>query len=77
MKDPEIKTKIVHSQSNSAWNIIGNDLGKKYKISRVPYLSTNDEEVTKRERAEAYQHAEFIKWCFNNSAKILTLLETK
>jgi len=67
MKNPKIKTKVVHSLSNSAWNVIGTTLGAKYKIARVPYLAHEDKEIRKRECAEALQHAEFISHCFNNS----------
>lgn len=71
IKDPNIKTRIVHSQSKSAWNVIGDVLGGKYKIARVPYLVSNDEIFNERNRLEALQHAQFISYCFNNSNKIL------
>ena len=38
-----VKTKVVHSQTKSAWNVIGTDLGGKYKIARVPYVTIDDE----------------------------------
>ena len=60
-----IKTKVVHSQSKSAWNVIGTTLGAKYKIARVPYV-----EGINRERKEALEHAEFLSWCLNNADKI-------
>lgn len=69
------KTKIVHSQSKNAWNIVGTSLGAKYKIARVPYLTAeNDEVFTKREKKEAREHAIFISACFNNSEKILKII---
>lgn len=37
-----MKTKVVHSQSKTAWNIVGEELGKKYKIARVPYIKIED-----------------------------------
>lgn len=71
MQDPNIKTKVVHSEKNSAWNVIGTSLNGKYKIARCPYVTSNEIVVTARERDEARLHAEFISWCFNNSSKIL------
>ena len=71
MQDPNIKTRIVHSEKNSAWNVFGTSLDGKYKVVRCPYVVSNDEESTARERAEALLHAQFISWCFNNSSKIL------
>lgn len=70
MKDPNIKTKVVHSQTKTAWNVIGTKLGGKYKIARVPYLVTGNEGISSRERKEALELAEFIAYCFNNSASI-------
>lgn len=70
MKDPKIKTRVVHSQTKSAWNIIGEKLGGKYKIARVPYVCINDQYVTDKNRVEAFEHAEFISYCFNHSDAI-------
>lgn len=74
MEDPKIKTKVVHSQSQKAWNVIGCNLGDKYKIARIPYYFTNNEIINTREKAEALLHAEFISRCFNNSSKIINLI---
>lgn len=71
MKNPNIKTKVVHSKTKSAWNIIGTTLGRKYKIARVPYLTLDDEKTTDTHRIEARQHAEFISYCFNHSDEII------
>jgi len=71
MKNPNIQTEVKHSQSNSAWNVIGTTPGKKYKICRVPYLVCDNLEITKENRVEALRHANFISWCFNNSKTIL------
>lgn len=73
MKDPEIKTKVLHSRTKSAWNVTGVTLGGKYKIAVVPYLVANDEKVNERNRVEAFEHAEFISMCFNNSNQIVGL----
>jgi hypothetical protein len=70
MKVPNIKTKVVHSKSESAWNIIGTTLGAKYKIARVPYVAVSDPEVTDLNRNEALEHAEYISYCFNHSDMI-------
>lgn len=70
--DPEIETVVVHSQTKSAWNIVGKTLGGKHKIARVPYLCIGDEYADDRSRIEALEHAKFISYCFNNSDDILT-----
>ncbi len=70
MKNPKIKTSVVHSQTKSAWNIIGETFGGKYKIARVPYIVCYEEEISNRNRKEAFEHAEFISYCFNSSDKI-------
>lgn len=72
MKDPNQKTKVVHSMTKPAWNVIGDVCGDKYKIARVPYnVHPSDEEISTRWRKEAYEHAEFISYCFNNSKEII------
>ena len=53
MKNPNIETQVVHSQSKSAWNVIGTRLGGKYKIARVPYGCCDHEGITDRNREEA------------------------
>lgn len=75
MKNPRIKTKVVHSQSKSAWNIIGDRIGEKYKIARIPYEITLVDNLDHKNRKDAFEHAEFISWCFNNSDKILNDLK--
>lgn len=30
--------KVKHSESKDAWNIIGTNLGGRYKVARLPYL---------------------------------------
>lgn len=78
--NPKIKTKVVHSLSKSAWNVIGEyPLGGKYKIARVPYLCIDNEKITDVNRAEALNHATFISYCFNHSDVIcdITGLENK
>ena len=66
MTKPNIKTKVVHSESKTAWNIIGTELGSKYKIARVPYIEIKDSKMlTQMQKDEAFKHAEFISFCFN------------
>ncbi|REC56994.1 hypothetical protein DRF62_02210 [Chryseobacterium piscium] len=60
-----MKTIVKHSKSKSAWNVIGTELGGKYKIAVVPYIQTEDEITQTKEKNEALEHAEFISKCFN------------
>lgn len=72
MENPNIKTKIKHSEKKSAWNVIGTKLGGKYKIARVPYVKVEDSTfITECNSLEAKKHAEWISFCFNNSGNIL------
>lgn len=71
MKDPKIKTRVVHSQSKPAWNVVSVTLGAKYKIARVPYIVSESMEAMDAAREEAYNHAVFISYCFNNSSRII------
>jgi hypothetical protein len=72
MENPRINVEVKHSESKTAFNVVGTDVGKKYKIARVPYLqiSTN-KTLNERAKKEARKHAEFIAFCFNNSDKII------
>jgi hypothetical protein len=62
-----MKTKVVHSQSKPAWNVVGDQLGEKYKICRCPYILCGNEILDTREKAEALKHAEFISKMFNQN----------
>ena len=72
----QVKCKVVHSRTKAAWNVINDgDLGKKYKIARVPYevSGKSDEASVKldaRERQEAYEIAEYIAKCVSNKDAI-------
>lgn len=68
MHNPNLKTEVKHSTSKSAWNIVGTELGKKYKIATVPYGIDESEKLTSKYRKEAFEHAEFISYCFNNAS---------
>ena len=64
-----IKTRVVHSESKSAWNVIGT-LGGKYKIARCPYEGTRGStKLAERNRKEAFEIATFISNAFNNTNK--------
>lgn len=76
MENPNIKTKVVHSESKTAWNVIGTRIPGKFKIARVPYDICGNEIIDTRIKAEALHHAEFISFCFNNSEKILFSLNS-
>lgn len=80
MKNPKIKTRVVHSQTKAAWNVVGESLGGKYKIARIPYILCNAGKIETLNRLEAFKHAEFISYCFNNSDRIFeafNLTDTK
>ena len=72
MKNHKIKTKVVHSRRNAAWNVVSIVLGTKYKIARVPYPQAENQNES---RQEAFEHAVFISFCFNNSEKICNMLK--
>lgn len=74
MENPNIKTKVVHSNSKTAWNVIGTKVGGKYKIAVVPYVVCGNEIIDTKEKAEALLHAEYISRCFNKSDDISRLL---
>jgi hypothetical protein len=60
-----IETKVIHSQSKSAWNVVGTVWGGKYKICRVPYVTCGNEITDTKEKSEALAHAMFISHSFN------------
>lgn len=65
-----IKTKVVHSQTKPAWNVVGTSIPGKYKIARCPYQVIEDSEnLDTREWKEAFEHATFISDCFNKNSK--------
>ena len=65
MSKKNIETKVAHSESKPAWNVVGTKLGGKHKIARVPYVPSLDEEIYPPDKAVAKKHAEFISFCFN------------
>jgi len=64
-------TKVKHSESKPAWNVIGTTLGGKHKIARVPYvvIMDDDEKVRKvfneYEKQQAHKIARFISRALN------------
>ena len=61
-----INTTVKHSLTKDAWNVVGTDLGKKYKIARVPYFVVEGNDIlTTMNKNEALEHALFISNCFN------------
>jgi hypothetical protein len=55
------KVKVVHSQTKSAWNIIGTTIGMHYKYARIPYYSDDKfPEITSEYRKTAYDLAASI-----------------
>lgn len=71
-----IKTKVVHSLTKPAWNIVGDKLGGRYKIARVPYIAVEDPSVNAFNKQEALEHANFISQCFNNADKLASGIAT-
>ena len=75
MENLKIKTKVVHSQSKDSWNVVGDDLGEKYKIARIPYSTIENSEIlTTKNKHEALLHAQFISQCFNKFERIVDAL---
>ena len=62
------KTKVVHSISKDAWNVVGTELGGKHKIARCPYVVDEEfDSISANNKQEAKEHAEFISECFNSA----------
>jgi len=67
MINPKQKSKVVHSQSKAAWNVVSTTLGLKFKIARVPYFHES-------EKDEALRYAKFISKCINRSEEIIKIM---
>jgi len=62
----------VHSQSKTAWNVIGDMPGCKYKIARCQYhvLDNNENDILSvKNKHEALEHAQFISMAFNQACQ--------
>jgi len=55
-----METKVVHSQSKNAWNVVNTELGGKYKIARIPYSQTDDDVLNTIWKYEALEIAVHI-----------------
>jgi len=62
------RCKVVHSESKNAWNIVGTELGGKFKIAQCPYPHSDNDEAAQSAKDEAKEHANFIARCFNGDA---------
>lgn len=51
---------VQHSISKTAWNVVGQELGGRHKIARLPYLVTNNPEIDIKENQEQYFNAKII-----------------
>jgi len=62
------KTKVVHSQSKSAWNVVEDIWGAEYKIARIPYFASDDYDiVSTKNKHETLLHAQFVSGTFNQA----------
>ena len=52
-----MKTKVVHSKSKNAWNVVNTEWGGKYKIARVPYSQIDNDILDTRRKHEAMETA--------------------
>ena len=68
-----MKTKVVHSQTKAAWNIVGTTPGLTYKLARIPYHvrvdTENDDPINQEERKRAFKLAESISRFLNTASK--------
>jgi len=69
--ESRLKTKVVHSESKSAWNIVGTALGSTYKIARIPYfIDERIPKISEHNKQMAKNHATFISFCINNAKNL-------
>ena len=64
------QTKVVHSETKPAWNVVSTMLGSKFKLARVPYLPCDDESVAAQLKEEAF---EYLKRVLAGREKIIIL----
>ena len=72
MELPKISTKVIHSETKPAWNVVATSHGDKYKIARVPYTENSvvsGQLIVNQSKQQAYEHAKFISDCFNGMYK--------
>lgn len=57
---------VKHSETKSAWNIVGTRISEKYKIARLPYVADdNFPQITTSNRKLAFDTATFLAKCLN------------
>lgn len=66
-----MKTKVIHSQTKAAWNIVGTMPNDTYKLVRVPYYINGrvaiDDPINQEERKRAFKLAESISKFLNTA----------
>ena len=57
-----IKWEVRHSETKDAWNVVGTEIGAKYKIARCPYLVIDylSKEYNEAQKKESQQIAQLI-----------------
>ena len=70
-----IPCEVKHSESKSAWNVVGTVAGTKYKLARIPYVTDPrmTDELNENERKEALMIARFIAKCLQSASYINNL----
>jgi hypothetical protein len=63
------KVEVRHSQSNSAWKIVGTMPGGRYELARVDYGTGCSVEHDSRERSKANERATRIAQMFNSEGE--------
>ena len=60
-KGTQGKWKVKHSESKTAYNVIGTNPGLKYKVARCPYMAIPScDELNERDKEEAKANAQLI-----------------
>ena len=67
------KWRLKHSESKNAWNIIGTELGGKYKLARVPYLKVDEMYVDTNVVRERIAHLDAL--LMSRAPEMLEMLE--
>ena len=55
----------------NAKNVVSTRLGEKFKLARITYVPCDNEEVAAQLKEEAFEHAVFISYCFDNYEAII------
>lgn len=74
MTNFNLETKVVHSESKDAWNVVSKRLGAIYKIARIPYTLIGDKKFDVKEMSETLDYAKFISKCFEYSEEIFKII---